>query len=351
MGLMLIPLNLGLLVLIGAGTWWLTGRDTTFDGRSKQNHYFRRLLRCILVLFLSLIIIALAEMPIGAYGLGLVFFLAVGIGFVLRSSIAELLSGGLFRFMDPMMRGSGTIDLKKSQRSHDAIGQLIRDGRKEEAIQLCERLKLSGDVPIVTLEQTLECLGVPQMTVTHAARLRREKKFAEAEQVLESLLVKDPADFAAGMMLIRLLALDLRQPTRAWQVLQGLQKQPNVPTERIESATRLLDQWSRAQPAELEPATPTKPEGVIDPPSIDALVAAGFFGSAVDTLEQQMALHPRDFELRLKLLEIQAIHCRDWQRAENVIRQMEREQFPPLQLQTARDQLAGWRKNRPGQDR
>jgi len=241
----------------------------------------------------------------------------------------------------PSLHDYRPLDPDQSRRCQDAIAQFIRDGKREEAVKLCEELKLTGEVDLVTLENTLEFLGVPQTAaksenpLKQAARLRSEGKFIEAESSLKSLLAKNPADTAAAMLLMRLYSEDLRQPSRAHAVLQALAKQPHVPAAHLEYARRSIDDWSRTRPAKADP--PAAPEVQ----SVDDLLAQGFVGSAVERLEEQAKQQPQDFALRLRLAEVFAVNCRNVPRAEKIIRQME-SQFSPEQIASARAKLAEW---------
>ena len=72
--------------------------------------------------------------------------------------------------------------------------------------------------------------------MNEAARLRAAGNFTGAEQKLQALLVKNPADADAAMLLMRLYAQDLRQPAKAKEVLLALEKQPRVAVAHIDFA-------------------------------------------------------------------------------------------------------------------
>jgi hypothetical protein len=338
----MIFLNLGLLALIGTGAWWLTGVDKTPGGESKRSHHFTRALRCIAVIFLSWAFIWFIENPgLGAGGIPFLIIIPVSIALVLRSSAAEVFAGGFMRLIDPTLHDHRPLDPGKSQRHQDTIARLIRNGRRDEAIKLCEELKQTGEVDLVTLENTLEFLGVPQNRrrenpLSQAARLRVEGDFSKAEKLLRAMLAKNPADAGAAMLLLRLCAQDLRQPNRAHELLRVLEKQAHLPASHLEFARRSIAEWSRHQP---------EPAGEVLAPkadSVDDLLAQGFFGSAVEMLEREIRARPQNFELQLKLAEVFAVNCKNLPRAEKIIRQMERV-FSPAQVETARAKLADWR--------
>jgi tetratricopeptide (TPR) repeat protein len=341
---LILFVNIAVLAGIAWGTWWLTGRDKTFGGESKRSHHLTRAIRTVAVVFLSAVFIWFAETPgFGYGGIPILIILPVCMALVLRSSLSELLAHGFLGMIDPALHDTREFDPKKSQRYQDAIAHLIHSGRRDEAIKLCEELKQSGEVDIVTLQNTLEFLGVkqdlaPAKPLAEAARLRTGKKFAEAEQLLKMLLQKNPADEGAAIMLMRLYAEDLRQPKQAQEVLLALEKQPHVSPDHIEFARRSLGEWSRPKP-------PPVPAHAIAPKasSVADLVAQGSFGTAIEILEEQIKAQPADFELQLKLAEVYAVHCKNVARAEKIMGQMERSgQFSPQQIAIARVKLKEW---------
>ena len=339
---MIIILNIGVLVLAAGGAWWLTGLDKTPGGESKRTHYGSRIIRCAAIVWLVGVFLWFAEGGGGYGGVVLLLIVPLSIALVLRSSISELLTHGFLKLVDPTLHDSRPLDREKSRRDQDAIAHLIKNGRRDEAIKLCEQLKQSGEVDILTLETTLEFLGVKQERakisnpLNEAAHLRAQGKFAEAERLLKSLLTKNPSDTGAAIMLMRLFAQDLRQPGRAHEVLRALEKQPHVSASHIEFARRSIDDWSKAKPEKIEMAALPKAK------SVDELLAQKFFGSAIERLEEKITAQPQDLELRLKLAEVHAVHCKNFQRAEKIISQLEVD-FSPQQIEAARAKLKDWR--------
>jgi hypothetical protein len=339
----LILLNIAVLALVAGGAWWLTGFDKTAGGESKSSHYVFRVVRCAAILWLTGVFLWYVEQPGGGYGgVALLMIIPPSLALLLRSSLAELFTHGILRLIDPELHDDRPFDPGKSRRCMDAIAHLIQNGRRDEAIKMCEELKRSGEVEITTLETTLEFLGVKQertqapKPLVEAARLRAQGRFAEAKQLLKPLLVKNPADTGAAMMLMRLFAQDLRQPAKAHEILRQLAKQPHVAASHLEFARRSIDEWSRLQPERTE--APAQPE------SVDELLAQGFFGTAVDLLEEKIKAQPQDFELRLKLAEVHAVRCKNFQQAEKIIRQLEADpHFNPQQTGSARLKLKEWR--------
>jgi hypothetical protein len=338
----MIFLNIGILTVVALGVWWLTGIDKTAGGESQHDQYLARAIRCVLVLFLMAILLWVAESDVGYAGVPLLMIIPVSIALLLRSSVSEFFTHGFLRFVDPMLHDDRPMDTGKSRRYLDTIGHLIRTGRRDEAIKLCEELKQSGEVDIMTLEMTLEFLGVKQertrnrTPVHEAAQLRARGKFTEAEQSLKSLLVKNPRNLDAAMMLVRLYAQDLHEPGKAHEVLRALEQQPHVPADHIEFARRSMVEWNR-------PAPPPKLASA-PPESVDELLAAKYFGTAIEVLEQKIKEQPQDFDLWLKLAEVHASNCGDIKRAEKIIEQMKNSfAFDAGQIQAATRRLGEWR--------
>jgi thioredoxin-like negative regulator of GroEL len=338
--------NLAILAAIGLGTWWLTGYDKTASGESKRGHYLTRALRCMGVLFLSAILLLLFNLPgLASFAsLRVVIFVATCIGFILRSSISELFTHGVLQLMDPELHDTRPFDPKRTERYLDAIARLIQSGQREAAIELCNKLKQTGAVDLITIENTLDFLGVKPDRVPmtgsllEAERLRTGNQFPEAERLLKSLLAKNPADAGAVLMLMRLYADDLRQSERAREVLRTFEQQPHAPPDLIKLARRSLAEWSHVQPPPLpESAQSRKPE------SVEELLAQGSFGGAVEFLEEKLKDRPADFELRLKLAEVYAVHCKNLFRAEKIVAQIVRfSDASSEQTALARAKLAEW---------
>jgi thioredoxin-like negative regulator of GroEL len=336
-----ILLDIVVLAAIALGTWWLTGFDKTAGGESKRGHHLSRAIRCVVVVFLSGILVCS-----GLINMHIVIFIAFGIALALLSPLSELFTQGFLRMVDPEFHDDREYDPEEAQLHQDAIAKLIHSGRKDEAIKLCEELKESGKVDVVTLQNTLEFLGVKQVRplakpMAEVVCLRAQGKFVEAEQLLKSLLVKNPADYEAGIMLIRVYAQNLRQPARAHEVLRELEKQPYLPAANLEFARRSIDEWSRPKPT--APQQPQEPVGPLKLESLDDLLEQGSYGTAVEMLERYIKAQPKDFELRLKLAEVYAVHCKYFPQAEKIIRQIELSpNFNPEQIALARTRLAEW---------
>ena len=341
----MILLNIGILAPLALVVWWLTGKDKSWDGQSKRDRHFTRSLRTVGVVFLSYILLLTAEGDSGPASAPLMIIIPVGIALILRSSISEVFAGGFMRFLDPALHDTREIDLKLAQRHRDNIAWLIHHGKRDEAVKLCEELKISGELDEATLAHTLEFLGVKQDfgkitdPLHEAGRLRAQGKFTEAEAFLKERLKKQPGDSGAALMLMRVYAQDLRQPEAASRVLAALEKEPHVPADHLVFARRSLTEWSRPRPK-------VSTEEVL-PQSLEEMLEKGFFGSAIELLEEKIKAQPRDLDLRLKLAEIHAVYCNNLPRAEKIVKQLGAEKlFSAGQIASAEIKLKEWRERK-----
>jgi len=256
--------------------------------------------------------------------------------------VVELFARWFHYLVDPQDRREA--DLNQSLRDLDRLAGLVRDGRKEEAIRLCRALKKSGDASVLAMDTVLEHLGVKPETgsrpkpLLEAHQLRLQRRFSEAQAILRSLLVVNPANVDAAMMLMRIYAEDLRRPVLAARVLQALEKQPHVPAAHLDFARRSIHEWSREKPKP-EPEEP-------QPESLEELLARGYFGTAIELLQQKIREQPGDFEVRLRLAEVHGRYCGNLPRAEKIVRNMEAQSgFAPEQIRDARRRLEQWHRN------
>jgi tetratricopeptide (TPR) repeat protein len=330
--------HLAVLALVGLAFWWLSGYDAKVTGGNKKQDLIRRAARCGITLLLAgwLLVLpgALPFIPM---------LLVIGgmLALIWAGCIAELFARWFHHLVDPA--DEREFDPDKGLRELDRIASLVHSGRREEAIQLSQRLRESGEVNVLVLETRLEHLGIKLESVqkpkplTDAYQLRMQGRFQEAESILKPLLAEDPRNVDAAMMLMRIYAQDLRQPNQAKTILEALEKQSHVSSAHLEFARRSIEEWSQAKP---------RPEKVDAPPeSIDELLAQGYFGTAIEILEQKIEEQPQDFDLRLKLAEVYIRHCGDVDRAGKIVREIEtRPGFTPEQGQNARTKLEEWRK-------
>lgn len=329
-----------ILAATAVGTWHLTGLDKTAGGESKRDHHLTRAIRTVLVVFLVWVLVCCAYGQLGAAGGSVMIYDSICIGLILRSSLSEVFTHGFLGFLDPSLHDRREIDLNQAQRFQDTIARLIHTGKRDEAIRLCETLKETGEIPLTTLEHTLEYLGVKQnrslpKPLHEASELRRAGDFTEAVQRLKAMLAKNPCDEGAAMMLMRIYAEDLQQPELAHKVLLALEKQPHFPASHLEFARRSIEEWSRTKVVGAAIAS--------QPATVEEFLEQGSLGSAVELLEEQIRENPRDFHLQLKLAEVYATRCKYAAKAEKIVRQIELSSaFSPEQIAQARVKLKEW---------
>ncbi len=337
--------NIVVLTLAALAAWWLSGYDAKLTGDNEQRDFIRRAIRCGITLVLAeLAFLSLWRFwRYGDQASGMAYLIiALPLALLWVGCLGELCSHAFHRLIDPEDRRR--FDPHKSQRDLDMLAGLVRNGRKEAAIQLCHMLKESGDVSVLTLDTMLEQLGVKPDKVlkprplTEAHQLRSQGKLSEAEAMLNSLLTENPANLDAALMLMRLYAEDMHRSDKAHEVLRSLEQQPHVPSTHIEFARRSIHEWSHPAAKEVVEAPPE---------SLDELLANGYFGTAIEILEQKTREQPQDFDLWLKLAETQTQHCGNIKRAEKIIQQIEANSaFSPEQIQLARTKFKEWREAR-----
>jgi len=349
MAVFFILANLVVLATAACVSWWLSGYDPGVTGHNEKVDSLRRSIRCGITLFLVeaafYCLWQYRQSDDPATGIAYLVF-ALPLTLVWSGCVSELFAHGFRRMIDP--EDDREFDPQKGLREMDVIGDLIRSGRKDKAIQLCQMLKQTGGVNPSVLEMTLEHLGVPQRSVRkprpliEADRLRSQGKFPEAEMILNSLLAQNPRNLDAAMMLMRLYAQDLHRPEKAGEVLRALERQPHIPSAHLEFARRSIGEWDQGKPRTEDVA--------VQPESIDELLAQGYFGTAIEILEQKIHEQPQDFDLRLTLAEVYARHCGDDLRAKRIVQQIEASaDFNREQKLSAWPKLEEWRKARTHQ--
>jgi len=338
--------NVVVLAIAAPVFWWLSSYDPALTGHNEKRDSLRRSIRCGITLFLVEMAFCClwqfwrSKDP--ASGVAYLVF-SLPLALLWFNCISELFARGFHRLVDP--EDDREFDHKEGLREMDVIGDLIRSGRKDEAIRLCEMLKRTGDVNPTVLEMTLEHLGVPQprfvrpQPLLEADRLRSQEKLPEAELILNSLLAQNPRNLDAAMMLMRLYAQDMHRPEKADEVLRALERQPHMPAAHLEFARRSIGEWHRGKPRTEEVAP--------QPESIEELLAQGYFGTAIEILEQKIKEQPQDFDLRLTLAKVYGRHCGDDLRAKKIVQEIESNPaFSPEQKLSAWPKLEEWRKAR-----
>ena len=83
------------------------------------------------------------------------------------------------RLVDP--EDKREFDPHQGARNLDQVASLLKSGRHEEAAQLCEALKKSGDASVLVLETMLARAGIRQEGFKNPSRWRRRTGFVRRE--------------------------------------------------------------------------------------------------------------------------------------------------------------------------
>ncbi len=332
-----------LLALAIWAAWWLSGFDARVTGENKPRDLERRITRCGVTAILLGIFFGAG--PVGIGFIPYIIIIPTLLGVLWAGCLAELLSRGVRQLVDS--DDPREYDPNESTRNHDRMADLLRSGRRAEAVRLYQELKKSGAANILVLETMLVRAGLaPERSrrsppLVEAHQLRQQRRFYEAEAMLQSLLAKDPANVDAALMLIRLYARDLRRSDQAAEILRRLRAQPHVPPATLQYAALELNEGDKTTPQAADPVLPE---------SVDELLASGYVGTAIEILESKIAEQPRDFDTWLKLAEAHAVPSGDIHRAQKIIGKIEdNPAFTAEQIQQAKAKLAEWRRGaRPG---
>jgi hypothetical protein len=269
--------NFTVLAFATLTSWWLSGFDSKLTGENDRSDFIRRAIRCGTSLFL----VELGFWNLWRYwryndsGSGIVYlFIALPLVAIWCGCLSEMVAHGFHWLIDP--GDHREFDPHAGRRDLDTIAGLIQEGRKEEAIQLCQRLKESGGASVLALDTMLERLGVKPDNVkkarplAEADRLRSQGKWPEAETLLQSLLAENPSNVDAALLLMRLYAQDLRRSDKASEVLRSLpwsrphpSNLPAVPLMNGATPNRK----KRPLRSNLNPLTSWWPTGISAPPS------------------------------------------------------------------------------------
>ena len=336
--LTIIFLTLGILAF-----WWLSGFDSKVTGENKKADLIRRAARCTATVILLGIFFGPNAARVGYAFIPLLLIVPPSLGVLWAGCLAELFSRGFHRLIDSDDRRA--FDADKSARDLTRVADLLKSGRREEAVQLCEELHKSGCADVLVLETLLARAGIQPVNskkttpLAVAHRLRSEGNFSEAERILKSLLAENPSNLQAALMLMRLYVQDFRRSDKAMEVLRSLEKQPHVPPDSIEYARRSINDWGQRKP---------KPAAVVLPESVDELLALGHLGTAIDILERKIREQPEDFGSWLKLAGAHGFYSGNIHRAEKIVREIEGNRaFSAEQVRLAKAKLAEWREARP----
>lgn len=330
-----------LLTLAAVAFWWLSGFDSLVTGENRRADLTRRMLRCGATLILLAFFYG---QPISLVLIPLILIIPITLALMWRGCLSELGGRWALRLVDSDDRRG--FDPRQSGRDVHAVANLLKAGRNEEALKLSETLKKSGEANILVLEALLAREGIAFDTgrkvnpLAVASGLCLEGKFTEAEAVLNAVLAEKPSSLDAALMLMRICVVYLGRIDKASDILRALEKQPHIPASHIDYARRSIQEWEQPTPA---------PAKVILPETVDELLAAGYFGTAVERLERKLTEQPDDFDSWLKLAEAHGRHSSNHHKAVKLVHQLEAgRRFTPEQIQSARTKLAEWRQAQPG---
>lgn len=332
-------------------TWWLSGYDTAVTGEDVRADYVRRATRC----GITLVLLTVALTSGGYFAL----YIFVGIAVIWASCGAEFWARQFHKLIDP--EDDRPFDPKEVQRKLDQLGEMVQQGHTGDALEFCKQLEESGQVSALMLEATYHRLYQESLASAERSpflagiqRFREHKEFGHAESQLKELLTRQPDNWGALLLLMRLYAEDLSQPQKALALLQPDPKQPQLPSAFLKYARDSIAQWSsRAKTNEPPPsdqsaaAPPPASEAAVVEISVDELLKTGQLATAIEHLENAIKQEPQDIELWLKLAEAHAVYCADFNRAAKIIRKLEfNPSFTPEQITLANSKLKEWRTRR-----
>jgi tetratricopeptide (TPR) repeat protein len=333
------------ILLVTAVGWWLSGYDSHITGEDYRSDFTRRGVRTAITCLLAMLAML-------AGGLGVLFFVMIAL--VWASCVAELGARIFHRLVDP--DDDRKFDPKEIDRHLDRLGQLIKQGRNHEALDLCKKLKDSSEGSHLALEATLHRLYQDTLDSAEKSPLLADvrqlidgEKFEQAESRLKQILAAQPENSPATLLLMRLYAANAARPDKALALLQPSDKQPQLHPAFAELGRRSINDWvaQRSQPAtvavqsavDVQPPAPELP--------VNELLQTSQFSTAVERLEKSIAEEPRNFEHWLKLAEVYAVYCADFHRAAKVVQKMERTAaFSPDEIQRAKAKLREWQKGK-----
>lgn len=140
-----------LLALAIWAAWWLSGFDARVTGENKPRDLERRITRCGVTAILLGIFFGAG--PVGIGFIPYIIIIPTLLGVLWAGCLAELLSRGVRQLVDS--DDPREYDPNESTRNHDRMADLLRSGRRAEAVRLYQELKKSGAANILVLETML----------------------------------------------------------------------------------------------------------------------------------------------------------------------------------------------------
>lgn len=362
---MALTLSIVLAVTAFVG-WWLSGYDAAVTGENRESDFKRRAWRCGLTLVLVAAGVA-ASSGDSRFG-GFVFIaMIVPLALIWVGCLSEAFARAFHQLIDSA--DNREFEPKQHTRDLDRLAGLVRQGRNEEAVGLCQKLLESGETSGLAMEAMLFRLYQEIFTderidaalpLREAHQLRQEGRYPEAESWLTLLLKREPGDLAAAMMLMRIYVQHLHRPGSAYALLGTFEHRSDIPPAFVDYARRRIGEWIDPGAAE-EKST----EGIesllvarkhtnaqehpieLDQTSIADLLVDGQLGTAIEILQAKLEQRPQDFDLWLQLAEAHGLYCRNIARAAAIVAKMENNAaFSPEQIRVAREKLEEWRAGR-----
>ncbi|MGH7970123.1 MAG: hypothetical protein ACREIC_15490, partial [Limisphaerales bacterium] len=234
-----------LAIVLGATAllaWWLSGYDSRVTGENRAADLSRRAIRCGVTMFLVALAVA-----------GVVFLcipIAVVLAVYWAGCVSELFARGFHSLIDSA--DNREFDGKALTRQLDRLSTLVQQGRNEEALQLCARLRNSADGSALAIEAMLFRVYDQMFADEHLRAsaslaevflLLDQKRYVETEIRLNQLLVHEPRNAAAYLVLIRLYARELQNANSARALIDRLGKRAWLPPAFIEYARHCLGEW------------------------------------------------------------------------------------------------------------
>lgn len=332
-----------IILLVTAVGWWISGYDSRLTGEDYRADFIRRAVRTGITCFLIMCAVLAGRLAVQ-------FFTMIGITWA--SCVAELGARIFHRLVDP--EDDREFDPQAIDRNLDRLGLLIKQGRINEALDLCKKLQDSSEGSHLAIEATLHRLYDDILNSSEKSPLLADVRqlidrgeFEGAESRLKQILTAHPENSAAALLLMRMYAVNLSRPDKALAMLQPTEKQmPRVHPAFAQLARQSINDWTTQgmRPAHSDeqniPAPVVAPEPEL---SVGELLESRQLATAVERLEKSVAEEPRSFDLWLKLAEVYGVYCADFHQAGKVIQKMERTGvFRSEEVQQAKARLREW---------
>jgi hypothetical protein len=152
-------------VLLGLLTWasWkVSAYDSLWIPQPPERRFAGRIVKCAITFpFLAFILWAIYERNPSVLLLPIALILAL----LWAGSASSMLAAHFQRFIfSQSSQDDEEFNPQQSRENLDRLASLIQQGKKEEAIRLCEELKASGDASVLAMETMLARLNTPPET-------------------------------------------------------------------------------------------------------------------------------------------------------------------------------------------